>query len=430
MLESDVRTLRKAYAEARDESDPFEKFNRAQGMGAVMDPYPGLAAMRAISPVHKLNLAALMGDVKMPQVNMLAAPEIYTVLTYDGVFEVLRDAARFSSAGYKKSMGLVMGPTILAMDGAEHLRHRALISRAFTRRAIDRWEDELVRPIVNAHVDRFCERGHADLVRELTFPFPVHVVAAMIGLPESDYPAFHRLAVELISIGIDFDGAIRAARALRALFAPVVAARRQKPGDDLISVLAHAELEGTRLSDEEIYGFLCLLAPAGAETTYRSSSNLLYGLLSNPDQLDAVRGDPSLIASAIEEGLRWEPPLLSILRTATRDTEVAGVAIPAGAPVSVNLGAANRDPSRWRDPERFDVFREQKPHIAFALGPHVCLGMHLARMETRVLLQALFERLPNLRLDPEAKDAAITGLIFRSPKSLPVLFDPTPPGAA
>ena len=430
MLESDVRTLRKAYTEARAESDPFEKFNRAQGMGAVIDPYPGLAAMRAIAPVHKLNLKALMGDTKVPAGNMMTAPEIYTVLTYDGVFEVLRDAARFSSAGYKQSMGIVMGPTILAMDGAEHLSHRALISRAFTPRAIERWEAELVRPIVNAHVDRFCERGHADLVRELTFPFPVHVVAAMIGLPESDYPAFHRLAVELISIGIDFDGAIRAARELRALFAPVVAARRKQPEDDLISVLAHAELEGLRLSDEEIYGFLCLLAPAGAETTYRSSSNLLQGLLSNPDQLDAVRGDPSLIAQAIEEGLRWEPPLLSILRTTTCDTEVAGVAIPEGMPVSVNLGAANRDPSRWTEPERFDVFREQKPHIAFALGPHVCLGMHLARMETRVLLQTLFERLPNLRLDPEAKDAAITGLIFRSPKALPVLFEPTAPAAA
>jgi len=318
----------------------------------------------------------------------------------------------------------VMGDTILAMDGADHLRHRALLSRAFTPRAIDRWESELVRPIVNAHVDRFAARGEADLVRELTFPFPVHVVAAMIGLPESDHPAFHRLAVELISIGIDFDGAIRAARELRELCAPIVAARRERPQDDLISVLAHAELDGSRLSDEEIYSFLCLLAPAGAETTYRSSSNLLCGLLANPDQLDALRNDRSLVPQAIEEGLRWEPPLLSILRTATHDTELAGVPIPEGAPVAVNLGAANRDPSRWDDPDRFDIFRPQKPHIAFAVGPHVCLGMHLARMETRVLLDALFERLPNLRLDPDAKEGGITGLIFRSPKELRVRFDP------
>ena len=426
MLENDFRTLRQAYAEARDEADPFERFNRAQGVGAVVDPYPGLAAMRAQSAVHRLNLAGLMSDMKMSQINMMAASEIYTVLSYDAVFEVLRDGARFPSAGYKKSMGLVMGDTILAMDGAEHLRHRALISRAFTRRAIDRWESELVRPIVNAYVDRFAAHGETDLVRELTFPFPVHVVAAMIGLPESDHPAFHRLAVELISIGIDFDGAIRAARELRELFAPVVAARRQHPQDDLISVLAGAELEGNRLSDEEIYSFLCLLAPAGAETTYRSSSNLLCGLLGNPDQFDAVRNDRSLIPQAIEEGLRWEPPLLSIMRTAAYDTELAGVAIPEGAPVAVNLGAANRDPSRWNDPDRFDVFRAQKPHIAFAVGPHVCLGMHLARMETRVLLDVLFERLPNLRLDPEAEDTGITGLIFRSPKALRVRFDPAP----
>jgi len=424
MLENDVHTLRQAYADARDETDPFEKFNRAQGMGAVRDPYPGLAAMRAQSPVHKLNLAALMGDVKLSAGNLMNASEIYTALSYDTVFEVLRDGARFCSAGYQKSMGVVMGHTILGMDGDEHLRHRALLSRAFTPRAIDRWESELVRPIVNEYVDRFAARGHADLVRELTFPFPVRVVAAMMGLPEEDHARFHRLAVELISVAVDWEGGIRAARELRELFAPVVAARRNDAREDLISVLAHAELEGLRLSDEAIYAFLCLLAPAGAETTYRSSSNLLFGLLTHPDQLDAVRADPSLVPQTIEEGLRWEPPLLGILRTATVDTQLAGVAIPAGAPVSVSLGGANRDPSRWSEPDRFDVFREQKPHIAFAIGPHVCLGMHLARMETRVLLQTLFERLPNLRLDPEAKDAHITGLIFRSPRELPVLFDP------
>jgi len=246
----------------------------------------------------------------------------------------------------------------------------------------------------------------------------------MIGLPAEDHDRFHRLAVELISVGIDWDGGVRASRELREIFAPVVAARRREPKDDLISVLAHAELDGTRLSDEEIYAFLCLLAPAGAETTYRSSSNLLFGLLGNPDQLEAVRRDRTLIAQATEEGLRWEPPLLNIMRTAAEDTAVAGVPIPKGAPVSVNLGAANRDPSRWSEPDRFDVFREQKPHIAFAFGPHVCLGMHLARMETRVLLETLFERLPNLRLDPEAQDVHISGMIFRSPQALPVRFDP------
>jgi len=420
VLEENVRTLRRAYVEAREESDPFERFNRAQGVGAVPDAYGPLAAMRAISPIHRIDLTALQSTM-MPL--SLKAKELFVALTFDTVYEVLRNASLYSSSGYADSMGEVMGHTILEMDGDEHLRHRALISRAFTRRALERWERDLVRPIIHRYIDAFAARGSADLVRELTFPFPVRVIAAMIGLPESDHAAFHRLAVELISVGIDREAGTRAARDLRALFAPVVAARRREAQDDLISVLAHADLEGTRLSDEQIYAFLCLLAPAGAETTYRSSSNLLVGLLGDPAQLDAVRRDPALIPQAIEEGLRWECPLLNIMRTATADTTLGGVAIPAGSPVSVNLGAANRDPSRWNDPDRFDIFREQKPHIAFAFGAHVCLGMHLARMETRVLLESLFERLPNLRRDPDAPPAPISGLIFRSPPALPVRFD-------
>lgn len=425
MLDKDVSKLRNAYRDARAETDPFEKFNRAQGMGSVRDPYPGMAMLRAAGPVHRIDLGATPADVKLPP-TLRAAKAIYTVVTFDAVAEVLRDGERFSSAFYAESMGEVMGHTILEMDGEEHIRHRALLARAFTRRALERWERDLVRPTIDGYVARFAEAGRADLVRELTFPFPVRVIARMIGLPEEVHGEFHRLAVELISVSIDWELGVRASRALRDLFAPFVAARRNAPKDDLISVLTQAELGGTRLSDEEIYAFLCLLAPAGAETTYRSSSNLLFGLLTHPGQLDAVRRDRTLIPQAIEEGLRWECPLLGIMRRATRATEIAGVAIPDGAPVSLNLGAANRDPARWPEPDRFDVFRAQKPHIAFALGPHVCLGMHLARMETRVLLETLFDRLPNLHLDPDAQDVHVSGLIFRSPPSLPVRFDAVP----
>jgi cytochrome P450 len=423
VLEQDFRTLRHAYAAARDESDPFERFNRAQGMGAVADPYPGFAAMRALAPVHRVDLGGVPAAIKLPT-SIVAAEALYVALTFEAVYEVLRDAARFSSAGYAESMGPVMGHTILEMDGAEHIGHRALISRAFTKRSIEHWERDVVRPAIDAHIDRFAARGQADLVRELTFPFPVRVIAEMIGLPAETHADFHRLAVELISVSIDPEAGARASRVLRALFAPVVAARRRAPRDDLISVLAHAVGDdGARLEDEQIYAFLCLLAPAGAETTYRSSSNLLVGLLSNPEQLEALRRDPLLVPQAIEEGLRWEPPLLNIMRTATADTAVAGVRIPKGAPVSVNLGAANRDPSRWSDPDRFDLFREAKPHLAFAIGQHVCLGQHLARMETRVLLERLFARCPNLRFDPEQPAPSITGLIFRSPQAIPVRFD-------
>lgn len=421
MLDSEVRQLRRAWSEAKQEEDPFERFDRAQGVGSVRDPYPALAAMRAATPVHRVDLRTLpRGGNPMTA----PPPEIYTVLTYEGAFQVLRDGRRFSSSGYARSMGVVMGHTMLEMDGDEHDRYRALISKAFTRRALERWEAELVRPTVNACVDRFAARGHADLVRELTFPFPVRVIAAMMGLPTAEHARFHRLAVELISVGIDWEAGMRASRELGALFGTVLAARRRAPRDDLISVLAHAELDGARLSDDEIFAFLRLLAPAGAETTYRSSSNLLFGLLSHPDQLEAVRHDRARIPQAIEEGLRWECPLLSILRTATVDTEIEGVPIPAGAAVAVHLGAANRDPARWPDPDRFDVFRPPRPHIAFAVGPHVCLGMHLARMETRVLLETLLDRLPGLRLDPAAEDVHVSGLMFRAPRTLPAVWHP------
>jgi cytochrome P450 len=158
------------------------------------------------------------------------------------------------------------------------------------------------------------------------------------------------------------------------------------------------------------------------ETTYRSTGNLLFGLLSNPDQLDAVRADRSLIPQAIEEAVRWEPPLLTITRVATRDARLGGLDVPAGSTVMPMLGSANRDETRWPDPDRFDVFRAPRRHIGFGHGTHVCLGMHLARLEMRVALELLFERLPGLRLDPEGDDPHIRGQVFRSPTSLPVLF--------
>jgi cytochrome P450 len=321
-------------------------------------------------------------------------------------------------------MGLVMGRTILEMDEPEHSRYRGLIQKAFSKRALDRWERELVSPVVNGLVDRFAGRGHADLVRELTFPFPVAVIAGMIGLDEQHHRDFHQWAVELISIAINPMRGMQASQKLRDLFARVLAERRQAPRDDLMSVLALAELEGTRLDDDAIFAFLRLLAPAGAETTYRSSSNLLFGLLTHPAQLEALRRDRSLMPQAIEEGLRWEAPLTGIMRTATRDVEIGGVPIPAGAVVSVNLGAANRDETRYERPDDFDILRPQRAHMAFAFGAHRCLGMHLARMETSVALTALLDRLPGLRLDPAASDVHITGLTFRSPLELPVLFEP------
>ena len=188
-------------------------------------------------------------------------------------------------------------------------------------------------------------------------------------------------------------------------------------------MLAHAEIDGERLSDDEIFSFLRLLLPAGVETTFRSTGNLLYLLLSDPEQLEAVRSDRSLLPQAIEEALRLETPLLNITRLATRDTEIDDVAVPAGSTIMLMLAAANRDETRYDEPDRFDISRANpKPHMSFGHGPHVCLGIHLARVEMRVALNLLFDRLPELRLDPEADDPHIRGQVFRSPTSIPVLF--------
>ena len=401
--------------------DPFEEFNRSVGAGVVENPYPLLAMARAKGPMLKENLEAeLLAAEVDPQRTM--GPEVFTAFSYDAVQTVLRDGETFSSAGYADVMGAVMGHTILEMDEPEHHTYRGLVQQAFSRKAMERWEEEAVGPIVDECIDAFIERGNAELVRELTLPFPVNVIASMLGLPRADLPQFHRWAIELISVSFDWERGTRASAQLRDYFAGVLAERRVHPANDLMSILAVSELDGQHLTDEEIFAFLRLLLPAGAETTYRSSSNLLFGLLTHPDQLDALRADRALMPKAIEEGLRWEPPLTTIVRTATRDTVVDGVDVPAGAVVITNMGSANHDEKYWERSEEFDIHREQRQHLAFAFGPHMCLGMHLARMETRVVLERIFDRLPNLRLDPTADAPQITGMTFRAPPALPVLF--------
>ncbi len=412
------------------EYDPFEEFNRSAGIGVVEDPYPVFKLARATAPLIREDVRAMAGlevegedQAAFIDPDMLGEiPDVYTAFTFDAVQAVLRDGETFSSKGYEDVMGQVMGHTILEMDEPEHHTYRGIVQQAFSRKTMERWEVEAITPIVDEHIDRFIDRGHAELVRELTFPFPVRVIARLLGLPNSEMEHFHRLAVELISVGFDMDRGLAASRALGDYFGAILADRRESPADDLMSTLAQAELDGQHLTDDEIFAFLRLLLPAGAETTYRSSGNLLFGLLNDPAQLDAVRRDRSLIPQAIEEGLRWEPPLLTIIRTASRDTEVEGVPVAAGSMVVINMGSANHDEKYWTDPERFDIFRTQRQHLAFAFGPHMCLGMHLARMETRIVLERLLDRLPDLRLDPSEPAPFITGMTFRNPDRLPVVW--------
>jgi cytochrome P450 len=353
----------------------------------------------------------------------IGSPSMFSAYSYDAVRTVFTDGGTFSSRIYEAITGPLMGPTILEMDEPEHRLYRQLQQQAFARATMDRWEVELVRPLVERTFAAFREAGRADLVEALFDPVPIRVIAALLGLPEEDVPEFHQLGWDLIGFRDDMDRALGASAKLHTYFSGILADRRQDPRDDMVTVLAEVEVDGARLSDEEIIGFLRNLLPAGAETTSRSSATLAFALLTHVDQLEAVRTDRSLVAQAIEEGIRWETPLLNFVRQAVVDVDLAGTPIPAGSVIMVNLGSANHDESRWADPERFDIFRERKPHVGFGHGAHQCLGMHLARLETTVMFDYLLDQLPGLRLDPNAPPPSIEGQIFRSPPRLDVVWD-------
>ena len=396
--------------------DPYELKDMVGG--TIRDPYPKLHELARRSPVHT-------GPIDLGEGAALAdptKPSPVTVFGFDETVQVLRDHETYSSIVYEDVMGTVMGRTILQMDEPEHRTIRSLVAGSFRSKMLERWEEELVAVVVNELVDAFIGRGRADLVREVTFNFPVQVIARILGLPRSDYPRFQRWALELTSVAANWERGMAASAALRDYFADVMADRRAMPGDDLISDLVRAEVEGQHLSDEEIYSFLRLLLPAGVETTYRATGSLLFALLEDRRQFDALYADRSLYPQAFEEVVRWEPPVTVILRRATRDTVLAGVPIEEGADVALLIGAANRDERKYTDPDRFDMFRQQRQHVGFGFGVHVCLGMHLARMESRIAINTLFDRLGPFTLDPEADPPHIEGLAFRSPLSLPVVF--------
>jgi cytochrome P450 len=400
--------------------DPFELPDTIQ-LGGIDDPYPDLAAARRRGPVLAEwpfpNDVVAVDDAVTPPENVS-----FNVVGHDEAMTVLRDHETYSSRILGEIMGPMLDHTMIAMDAPDHLAHRALVAPSFRPKLLARWEHDLVRRVVDELIDSFAPLGRADLVRRLTFAFPVRVIARILGLPDRDSEQFQRWSLELISTVVNWDRGVAAAAALQGYFAEQVAERRARPRDDLITELVETDVEGSSLTDEEIFAFLRLLLPAGIETTYRSLGNLLFALLTHPDQLDEVTQHPELRGAAIEEGLRWETPVVLIPRQSVRDARLSDVDIPVGRVLNVFLGSANRDEARYEEPDRFDIHRTPAPHLSFGSGPHMCLGMHLARMEARVALDATLERLHDLRLDRDAPRPRVVGTAFRSPDALPVQF--------
>jgi cytochrome P450 len=383
----------------------------------LRDPYSLFAQKRRESGVFE---GSVMDWSKTPE--SMKPDHLYAAVSFDAVNRVFRDGKVFNSRIYDSTIGLFIGPSILAMEGKKHWEHRNLVSAAFKSKSLLRWEPEIVRPVVNSLIDEFIDNGEADLVRDFTFEFPTRVISKLLGLPEDDLAWFRKRAVELISYTVKYKRAFEASAALKDYFLDQIDKRRSKPTEDIIGDLVTAEIDGEKLSDEAIYSFLRLLLPAGLETTYRSSGNLLYLLLTHPEQFQAVCADHDLIPAAIEEGLRFETPLTTVQRYAMEDAEVEGVTIPKGSVIDVCIGSANRDEKRWEQSEEFDIFRKRVPHISFAAGEHTCMGLHLARMETRVAVECLLTRLTNIKLVTD-DDPHIWGQPFRSPTAIPVTFD-------
>ncbi len=433
-------TLPETWLDDAPEFDAAKAFDNATGAGQL-DPYLTWKQYREQGGVIRhvpVDMAAeamaiASGEQRMPSDLTVwkkgdpETPASYGLYTYKTVTEALRDPTIFTSTGQEKLIGQIFGHSIIEMDPPEHTQHRALVAQAFRPKVLALWEDGLVKQVIQEQIDSFKADGHANLAKQFTLDFPVKVIAGILGVPLEHSDWFRRRAIEEISIQVDLMRGLEAARVLKEFFKQIIADRRQHPGGtDLISEMVGAELDGHRLSDEEILPFLLLISPAGAETTYRSTGNLLYGLLTNPEQLEAVKADRSLIPQAVEEAIRWETPLTAIARWTTCDTEVEGVRLPAGAEVNIAVGSANRDESIWGPTAHlFDIFRPKHAHVAFSNGHHTCLGIHLARREMAIALNMLLDQCPDVRLDPTfATETHIDGQRFRSPNQLKVLFTP------
>ena len=406
--------------------------NRGMGAGVVDDPYPVFQDLLRRCPVeHGAISDHFPGAMQRRIPDPDAEARRVTAHGYELVTDALRQADVLSSEkGYEKTLNAAIGKSVVGMDEPEHRRMRLLLQSAFSRMSVAAWESDIIQPVVDEHLMRIRPLGRADLYAEVAPNVPVQTIGVALGLPGADQRQFFDWAVGMSSGQNELDNAA----AVAAYIAPLVAERREHPQSDLLSLLTQARIgaddaegmvDSRPLTDEEINTFVRLLIAAGAGTTYKAYGNLMYMLLTHPEQLDAVRGDRALVTRAIEESLRIEQPVAALERVAVAPTTIGGVAIEDGCPITVNIGAANHDPAVWGDDaDEFDISRDRPDrHLSFGFGIHRCLGIHLARAELRVLLNRTLDLLPNLRLDLDAPRPHTTGLLFRMPTAVPAVWD-------
>jgi cytochrome P450 len=365
------------------------------------EPYGALAELREREPV-----------------SWVPAIDGWLITRRDLCIQVMRDAERFTVDDPRFSTARVVGPSMLSLDGVEHRRHRDPFAAAFRRAEVVARFGERVEAEARHLVDGLAPNGSAEIRRELAGPLAVAVVALALELADTDPGVvlgwYDQIvaAVDRVSTG----GAIGpdAPAAVAALGAHVLGSLER--GDGML-VGATATL-----GPDEIVSNAAVMMFGGIETSEGMTTSLFWHLLTNPDQLAALRADPSLAANAIEESLRLEPAAARVDRYATTDVELAGAGIRRGDLVVVSLTAANRDPAAYEDPDRFDLRRpEAHSHLTFAQGPHACVGLHLARLETRAALDAVIDGWPGLAIDPAATPP--TGVVFRKPRALRVTWD-------
>jgi cytochrome P450 len=387
----------------------------------VNDPYPLYRRLRETAPVHR-------------------TPAGYWVFSrYADVDALLRDPRlgkgfhRLASSPMATARGGAGSPLVeemsrwmLFQDPPDHTRLRGLVTKAFTPRAVERIRSR-VQEIVDELIDRVAGTGEMDAIADFAFPLPVTVIAEMLGLPAAEAGRCRAWTVTAGRVLDPNQTPEQLAQAIEAIghlsdhIRQHVAERRRTPGDDLLSVLIAAEEDGERLTEDELVSTANLLFGAGHETTVNLIGNGLLALLRHPDQLAMLAGEPALVPNAVEELLRYDSPAQLIRRWAREDLELGGVQLAAGDELLLVVGAANRDPERFGDPDVADVGRTDVRHVSFGGGPHHCLGAMLARMEAQVAFATLLRRLPDIRLATDVVQWR-EQVVLRGLKVLPVRF--------